>query len=169
MGKDYYDGLLDIKNESSFITVSWCSIHDHFKASLISSGDEQVSDTVIRATYHHNYFYNCGSRLPSIRFGKAHVFNNYYSNNTTGSCVDSRMGAVVKVENNYFETSKNTIGYFEGPVTGTWDVADNVFSMCTGAQPTTSTGHLTIPYAYVPEAAAGLPSLITAGAGLGKL
>ena len=48
--------------------MSWSNIHDHYKASLISSGDEQLSDTVIRATYHHNYFHDCGSRLPSIRF-----------------------------------------------------------------------------------------------------
>lgn len=86
--------------------VSWSNIHDHFKASLISSGDEQVGDTVIRATYHHNYFHDCGSRLPSIRFGRAHVFDNYYFNNTTGSCVDSRMAAVAKAESNYFSSSR---------------------------------------------------------------
>src|SRR5215831_2216985 len=168
-GKDYYDGLLDIKNESSFITVSWTAIHDHFKASLISSGDEQTADTVIRATYHHNFFHDNGSRLPSIRFGKAHVFDNYYQNNTMGSCVDSRMGAVVKVENNYFQTSKDTIGWFEGPMTGAWDVSNNVFSQCTGAQPTVSTGQLTPPYPYVLDPPAGLPTSIPAGAGVGKL
>ena len=80
--KDYYDGLLEIKNGASFITVSYCHIHDHLKASLISSGDEQVGDTVIRATYHHNYFHDCGSRLPSIRFGKAHIFSSYFVNNS---------------------------------------------------------------------------------------
>jgi len=168
-GKDYYDGLLDVKNESSFITVSWCAIHDHFKASLISSGDEQVNDTVIRATYHHNYFYNCGSRLPSIRFGQAHVFNNYYLNNNTGSCVDSRMGAVVKTESNYFQSSKDAIGWFEGPRTGYWDVASNVYNACTGPQPTTSTGQLTPPYLYTPDATDGLPTAVPAGAGVGKM
>jgi pectate lyase len=168
-GKDYYDGLLDIKNESAFITVSWSNIHDHFKASLISSGDEQVGDTVIRATYHHNYFHDCGSRLPSIRFGRAHVFDNYYFNNTTGSCVDSRMGAVVKAESNYFSSSKNTIGWFEGPATGYWDVANNVFLNCTGAQPTTSTGQLQPPYTYVVDDPNGLPTSIVAGAGVGKM
>ncbi len=168
-GKDYYDGLLDIKNESSFITVSWSNIHDHFKASLISSGDEQVGDTVIRATYHHNYFHDCGSRLPSIRFGRAHVFDNYYFNNTTGSCVDSRMGAVVRAEGNYFSSSKNTIGWFEGPATGYWDVANNVFLNCTGAQPTTSTGQLMPPYTYVVDDPNGLPTSIAAGAGVGKM
>lgn len=99
-GTDYYDGLLDIKNESSFITVSWSSFHDHYKTILISSGDEQIADTVIRVTFHHNYFYNCESRLPSIRFGKAHIFNNYYKNCNTA--VNTRMGACVRVENNYF-------------------------------------------------------------------
>jgi pectate lyase len=168
-GKDYYDGLLDIKNESSFITVSWSNIHDHFKASLISSGDEQVGDTVIRATYHHNYFHDCGSRLPSIRFGRAHVFDNYYFNNTTGSCVDSRMGAVVKAEGNYFSSSKNTVGWFEGPATGYWDVANNTFLNCTGAQPTTSTGQLMPPYTYVVDDPNGLPTSIVAGAGVGKM
>ena len=168
-GKDYYDGLLDIKNESSFITVSWSNIHDHFKASLISSGDEQVGDTVIRATYHHNYFHDCGSRLPSIRFGRAHVFDNYYFNNTTGSCVDSRMGAVVKAESNYFSSSKNPIGWFEGPATGYWDVANNMFLNCTGAQPTTSTGQLMPPYVYVVDDPNGLPTSIVAGAGVGRM
>ena len=40
-GKDYYDGLLDIKNEASFITVSSTVFRDHYKVSLVSSGDEQ--------------------------------------------------------------------------------------------------------------------------------
>lgn len=167
-GKDYYDGLLDIKNGSRFITVSWTDFHDHYKVSLISSGDEQVGDTVIRATYHHNYFHNCGSRLPSIRFGKAHVFDNYYQANDS-TCVNSRMGAVVKVENNYFQTSQDTIGSWDSVSVGTWDVANNVFDACTGAQPTTSTGSLAIPYAYTLDAPAGLPTSIPAGVGVGKL
>ena len=110
--KDYYDGLLEIKNGAAFITVSWCHIHDHYKASLISSGDEQVGDTVIRATYHHNYFHNCGSRMPSIRFGKAHIFSSYYVNNFGGTGVNSRMGAVVRVDGNYFQTMENPIGFW---------------------------------------------------------
>ena len=124
---------------------------------------------MIRATYHHNYFHDCGSRLPSIRFGRAHVFDNYDFNNTTGSCVDSRMGAVVKAEGNYFSSSKNTVGWFEGPATGYWDVANNVFLNCTGAQPTTSTGQLMPPYAYVVDDPNGLPTSIVAGAGVGKM
>jgi pectate lyase len=167
-GEDYYDGLLEIKNGASFITVSFTEFYDHFKVSLISSGDEQVGDTVIRATYHHNYFHDVGSRLPSIRFGKAHVFNNYYVNvATTG--VNSRMGAVVKVENNYFLSSDDSIGSWDSAQPGTWDVSDNIFDACTGSQPTTSNGSLVLPYQYSVDAPADVPALVMAGAGVGRL
>jgi pectate lyase len=165
-GKDYYDGLLDIKNGASYITVSWTYFHDHYKVSLISSGDEQVGDTVIRATYHHNYFRDCGSRLPSIRFGKAHVFNNYYQNDNFGSCVNSRMNALVKVEHNYFQNSQDAIGSWDSPILGGWEVANNVFDGCTGSLPTTSTGSFTPPYAYALDPPGDLPTLVPQEAGI---
>ena len=169
-GKDYYDGLVEIKNGASFVTVSNCHIHDHYKVSLISSGDEQVGDTVIRATYHHNYFHNVGSRLPSIRFGKAHVFNNYYANVPDGSGVNSRMGAVVRVEGNYFQSVENPICFLDSTKTGYWDVgAGNTFVSCTGSQPTTSTGMLTPPYTYTLDPVDGVPTAVPAAAGVGKL
>ena len=169
-GKDYYDGLLEIKNGASFVTVSRCHIHDHYKVSLISSGDEQVGDTVIRATYHHNYFHDVGSRLPSIRFGKAHVFNNYYANVPDGSGVNSRMGAVVRVEGNHFQGVENPIVFLDSARTGTWDVTGgNTFVNCTGSQPTTSTGQLTPPYPYTLDPVADVPTAVPAAAGVGKL
>jgi hypothetical protein len=54
-------------------------------------------------------------------------------------------------------------------MTGYWDVANNLFSTCTGSQPTTSTGQLTPPYAYPTDVPADLPTTIPAGAGVGKL
>jgi len=169
-GKDYYDGLVEIKNGASFVTVSRCHIHDHFKVSLISSGDEQVGDTVIRATYHHNYFHNCGSRMPSIRFGKAHVFNNYYRDNPDGSGVNSRMGAVVRVEGNHFENTENPIVFLDSAKTGTWDVTGgNTFVSCTSSQPTTSTGQLAPPYPYTLDPVADVPTMVPAAAGVGKI
>jgi pectate lyase len=169
-GKDYYDGLLEIKNGASFVTVSRCHIHDHYKVSLISSGDEQVGDTVIRATYHHNYFHDVGSRLPSIRFGKAHIFNNYYRTAPDGSGVNSRMGAVVRVEGNVFERVENPIVFLDSARTGYWDVTGgNTFVSCTGSQPATSTGQLAPPYSYTVDPAADVPTTVPAAAGVGKL
>lgn len=158
-GTDYYDGLLDIKNESSFITVSWCNFHDHYKTILISSGDEQYADTVIRVTFHHNYFYNCESRLPSIRFGKAHIFNNYYKNCTTA--INSRMRACVRVENNYFENVGKAVfsDYSSVPGAGfllnNYFVSSNIYSIA-GC-------NLEVPYSYkqILDTPESLPQIIT--------
>ncbi len=104
-GKDYYDGLLEIKNEALVRDGVMDGVSRSLQGEPDQLGEEQIADTVIRATFHHNYFHHVNSRLPSIRFGKAHVFNNYYLEIPDGSCVNSRMGAVVKVENNYFEAA----------------------------------------------------------------
>ncbi len=143
-GTDYYDGLLDIKNESSFITISWTKFHDHYKTSLIASGDDSIQDSVIRVTYHHNYFYNCESRLPSIRFGKAHVFNNYYKD--CGTAINSRMGACVRVERNYFDNVGTAVMMRYSPEVGSVQLIDNHFG--TSNYSTSPECILNIPYEY---------------------
>jgi pectate lyase len=143
--KDYYDGLLDIKNQSTFLTVSNCSFHDHYKAVLISSGDTQYADSVIRITFHHNYFFNCGSRLPLIRFGKAHIFNNYYKD--CSDAINTRMGACVRVENNYFDNvEKALFSEFSAYVGNVHLIEGNYFG--SGSYITEPTCVLDVPYSY---------------------
>lgn len=158
-GSDYYDGLLDIKNESSFITISWTIFHDHSKTSLISSGDQAVADSVIRVTYHHNFFYNCNSRLPSIRFGKAHIFNNYYKN--CGTAINSRMGACVRVERNYFTGVGTAVMMAYSLVVGSVQLIDNHFG--NSGVSTSPTCVLDVPYAYEGflDETEDLPEIIT--------
>ncbi len=143
-GTEFYDGLLDIKNESRFITISWNKFHDHFKTSLISSGDQAVADTVIRVTYHHNYFYNCESRLPSIRFGTAHIFNNYYKDCSTA--INSRMGACVRVEKNYFNNVGTAVMMAYSPQKGSVELIENHFGDSRYSD--TPSCVLNVPYIY---------------------
>ena len=155
--KDYYDGLLDIKNASSFITVSWSNFHDHFKAILISSGDDSYQDSVQRITFHHNYFHDCGSRLPSIRFGKSHIFSNYYQDND--GAIHTRVGACVKVEHNYFKNVDGAIGQSQAYLD--METNTNIFDnspYSTDIPPCT----LNIPYSYeeLIDSASSLPDLI---------
>ena len=49
-----FDGLLDIKNSASFITVSYNFIHDHAKVGLIGSSDTDSAER--RVTYAHNRY-----------------------------------------------------------------------------------------------------------------
>ncbi len=102
-GKDYYDGLVDITRGSDYVTVSWNYFHNHFKVSLVGHSDTNGSQDTghLHVTYHHNWFSNVGSRLPSLRFGTGHVYNNYFQN-VTNDAVHSRENAQMLVQNNVF-------------------------------------------------------------------
>ncbi len=164
--KDLYDGLVDIKNTSQYITLSWNYFHDNHKTHLIGSSDTDISDR--KLTFHHNYYRNIASRLPLNRGGVAHVYNNYY-NVIRGSGIDSRMGACVRVENNVFETVKSPI-IASGTTLGKYQVIGNTFSGITGtAAPTSSTCTFTPPYSYSLDDASAVKSGVIAGAGVGKI
>ncbi|KAG9033647.1 hypothetical protein FRB95_014535 [Tulasnella sp. JGI-2019a] len=99
--KDYYDGLLDVTHGSFAVTISYCVLHDHWKTSLVGHSDDNgAEDVAIRVTYHHNYWYNLSSRLPSFRFGQGHIYNNYYLNSDDG--INTRDGAQLLIQNNVF-------------------------------------------------------------------
>lgn len=176
---DWYDGLLDIKGESEYITVSWNYFHDSFKTSLVGSSDSDLYDRKI--TFHHNIYSNVRSRLPSYRGGTGHMFNNYYVD-VEGSGINSRMGAKLRIENNVFENvgsgSMDSSGFAEGPIgsyysksIGFWDVSNNLFINCKGNQPTTSTCSFNPPYNYskVLHPVEQVKSIVTQYAGVGKI
>ncbi len=154
---DWYDGLLDIKKSSEYITVSWNYFHDSYKTSLIGSSDSDDYDRKI--TFHHNVYSNVKSRTPSYRGGTGHMFNNYYVN-VSGSGINSRLGAKLRIEGNVFEnvgcgSVDSKTGFAEGPIgsyyssqIGYWDVRDNIYINCKGNQPTTSTCSFNPPYDY---------------------
>ena len=158
-GSEYYDGLLDIKNAASFITVSNSKFHDHFKAILISSGDDSFQDTSIRITFHHNYFHHLGSRTPLLRFGKAHIFNNYFKNCNSG--INSRMGACIRVEENYFYHVSNATRTDMSVEVGKFELINNIFESSTYV--TEPTCELEVPYEYqsILDPAADIPILIS--------
>ncbi|PQE16596.1 putative pectate lyase A protein [Rutstroemia sp. NJR-2017a BBW] len=107
--KDYYDGLFDVTHASDFVTLTNSFIHDHWKASLIGHSDSNGSEDKghLRVTYANNYFQNVNSRGPSIRFGTAHIYNNYYNNVSDG--INTRDGAQALVEGNVFVSSKKPL------------------------------------------------------------
>jgi len=155
--KDYYDGLLDIKSGSEYITVSWNKFYHNAKGLLVGHTDSL--DYATRITYHHNHFYNLYSRVPLIRYAEVHMFNNLIED-ISGSAINARMGAKVRVENNYFDNVgsgkvdshanqiEGPIGWWYGsPQTGYWEVIGNIFVNCPVSEyESTTTVH--IPYDY---------------------
>jgi pectate lyase len=108
-----HDGLLDITNGSDLVTVSWNRFLDHDKVMLIGSSDSGSTATgdrgKLRVTIHHNLFESLGQRLPRVRFGKVHVYNNYYWLKQAPSYVYSwgaGIESAIYAENNFFKVDE---------------------------------------------------------------
>ncbi|WP_332398451.1 hypothetical protein [Vibrio metschnikovii] len=120
--KDYYDELISGKKDIDNITISYNYFHNSWKTSLWGSSDNDNFNR--RITFHHNRWENVNSRLPLFRFGEGHIFNNYYKN-MLESGINSRMAAVIRIENNVFENAKNPIVSLYSKANGYWDLRGN--------------------------------------------
>lgn len=98
---DKYDGLLDIKHQTGFITISWCYFHDHHKCTLVGSADDDLFANR-KVTFHHNYYKKVKYRIPMYRGATGHFFNNYIVGAQDAS--EIRIGTCVRVEKNYYES-----------------------------------------------------------------
>ncbi|XVV08734.1 pectate lyase family protein [Actinoplanes sp. CA-131856] len=167
-----YDGLIDIKRGSDFITVSWNRLHDHDKSMLLGHSDDNGSQDIghLRVTYVHNWFDGTNQRHPRVRFGNpVHVLNNYYSN--IGSYgVASTENAGVFVERNYFENvGSPTVTQTGDSAAGNLKVLNNYRVNSGTEQVRNGASVAAIPYSYTPEANNTVKATVTAGAGTGKI
>lgn len=184
--KDRYDGLIDAKNDTRFLTISWCHFHDHSKACLSGKGNSDNYDRT--CTWHHNFFENIkGSRLPLLRFGRHHYFNNYIKGCEDG--INVRKDSNAYIENCYFEDTKTPI-FGKSSENGRATLVDNIFKSCNnlppecvnvdGAKQATLKSDLQFEetdflpsqyydYASVLNDAEELPSIVPAYAGVGKI
>jgi pectate lyase len=181
---DTGDGAFDITNASNFVTVSWCKFYynnpapaeDHRFACLVGSSDsntQAVKDRgKLKVTYHHNWWANrVKERMPRVRFGQVHVYNNYYSNLELGGyCIGVGVEAHLRVENNYFNSVPNPwADYYTGNGAAGeigWNTG-NIFYNC--SQPTWATNNyatiFTPPYSYTLDNASAIPIIVQNGAG----
>ena len=171
-----FDGLFDMKDDTQFVTLSYSILRNSGRGGLVGSSETDTGNSFI--TFHHNKYENLDSRTPLLRGGVAHMFNNHYLKlNESG--INSRAGAKAKVDNNYFEDSKDVLGTFYTSAAGTWQVSGNVLDNVTWSAKSgennpagpnlVSTTSVTVPYAFTPDNAACVPAVVaqTAGAGTG--
>lgn len=165
--KDKYDELLSIKNNAHSVILSWNHFHDSHKTILVGSNDAIDAIPDRKLIMHHNWFQDCGSRLPLYRGGYAHLYNNFFER--AGTAINVRTLSQMRIEKNYFKEVGGAIGYWFDTTnpSGKWEVSGNIFEEVNGNKPTVSTTVLTFAgnYQYALDPAESLPLLVPAEAG----
>ncbi len=175
------DGAIDITERSDLVTVSWCKFLNMGKVSLVGTRPEDAG--TLHVTYHHNWFgADCLERMPSVSYGKAHVFNNYYTygrptESYQGSGINFRVGSEVRIENNYFDgvhrpwTSTQSDPLPDGFEQGKSYRSGNLVPNCVDVRNyyPNYTNLFTPPYPYTLESASSVKESVMAGAGAGKM
>jgi pectate lyase len=110
------DSAFDVKVGAYGITMSFNRVVDVLRATLHGSSDSHVIDVQIATTMHHNAFVtrddsyltlgNTGRRVPLIRHGQSHIWNNLFVNYRK-DVLSLRVGASVFHEDNAFVVSES--------------------------------------------------------------
>lgn len=166
---DCADGSVDITQGSDLVTVSWCKFNYtrdnlHNFVNLIGANDTDFGN--YRLTYHHNWWSTlCKQRMPSQRFGQCHVYNSYFNCVSNQHCTAVRLQAEMRSENNFYDTVANPIFRLFGDTGQSILTSGNTYFNCTGTIDPGINFVFTPPYAYVLDATADVPSIVTNGAG----
>lgn len=165
--KDKYDGLLDIKGQTGFITLSWNYLHDHHKGGLVGAADDDLFDDR-KVTMHHNHYRNVLLRVPMYRGSTGHFFNNYVVG--AKDATEIRANTCVRVEKNYYESLNYSI-YTPADSPGKTERIDNVeVKRASRAYPANCVA--SIPYSYtavLTSTTADVKTLVPQYAGVGKI
>jgi len=173
---DGMDGNLDIKTESDFISVTWCTFSyekapkaggsggapDHRYSNLFGSSDGATGDRgKLRITMQYCWWgQGCRERMPRVRFGKVHMVNNYFSSSVANQGIRAGFEADILAEGNFFIPGyAKPIDEFEGNYTGI--LARNN----TGVANLTKKTTFTPPYSIAIGASTGIVTPITKCAG----
>jgi len=107
------DELCSIVRGSDYVTVSWSKFHfpnpdSHSFPHLIGNSDRRESDRgKLHVTMHHNHYgAGCRSRMPRVRFGKVHLYNNYYHCRGNNYCIGTGVESSIRVERSVFDGVK---------------------------------------------------------------
>jgi pectate lyase len=178
------DGNVDIKNAADYVTVSWCIFKytynsGHNFSNLIGDNDNNGSvDTGhLLITFHHNWYSTlCVERMPSVRFGTLHIYDNYYNCPGNDYCIRTRLYAQCLVENNYFKDVQDpweryvtSAGGNPGLLHASGNILDNVtWNAGSDSDVVLIDGTDTVftpPYSYTLDNAADVPAIVQYGAG----
>ncbi len=167
------DELCSIVRQADFVTVSWSKFHfpnsdSHSFAHLIGNGDDVTADRgKLHVTMHHNWYApGVEGRMPRVRFGHVHLYNNYYNAVGNGYCIGVGFECNIRLENSVFESVSAPWADYGGTSNGKLGWAGLQFINAT--QPTFMPNTFPVftpPYAFTLDPVGNVKSIVTAGAG----
>jgi pectate lyase len=184
---DGTDGNLDVTLSSDFVTISWTKFHytsrtdpvgndstgayGHRFSNLVGGADNLPADVgTLNVTWHHDWWADHAvERMPRVRYGKNHIFNNLYSSSGNNYCARAGMQAALLLENNVF-TGVASPHEFNSPAdqgTAFITATNDTYTNTTGTRATGGggTAFTTPPYAYTLDAASSVQAAVQSGAG----
>ncbi len=157
------DGMVDLRKDSTALTVSWNYFHDHNKTLGVGWTDNLVTTL----TLHHNRFSNVHQRNASLdNVAAGHVYNNWLSG-VSSYGINARGGAQVLVESSVFEHAHKPLIADDG---GDVHQRDNLFRDVWDEAPaeTRPTFEATDHYDYTADPVEDVTRLLTRHAGTTK-
>jgi pectate lyase len=180
---EIYDGVdanLDVVHGSNWVTISWSKFHytsaapdpEHKYSTLIGHSDDNAEEDADRlnVSLHHNWWADgVTERMPRVRFGKVHSFNNLFASPGNNYCLRAGRGAALLIENNYFQGVSNPHEFNNDEDEQTAHITErnSVYSAVSGTQARDGGGtpFTSAPYALTLEPAAEVPARVQACAG----
>jgi pectate lyase len=164
---DKYDGLIDVKHKTGFITFSWNFFHDHHKCGIVGASDSDLHGDR-KITFHHNYYKNVKLRIPMYRGSVGHFFNNYIVG--AKDATEIRQGTCVRVEKNYYEALHYSI-YTPNDHPGKAERIDNIeVKRANRPYPKNCTANIPYEYASVlTKNTEEVKTIVPQYAGVGKM
>lgn len=173
---DGSDGNLDVNGGADFVTISWTKFWysghragGHQFSNLVGSSDDEPGDVGhLRVSYHHDWWAdNVHERMPRVRYGQVHVFNNLYTARGNSYCVGLGVFANILTEANVFYEVSNPIESSSYSNDQSVVVShDNLYVQSAGSNQDRGTEVFTPPYAYALDAVIDVQSEIENGAGV---
>ncbi|MDR6339487.1 pectate lyase [Filimonas zeae] len=172
---DGADGNLDIVRGADNVTVSWCrfyysAVTTHQFSNLIGNGDNVTTDAgKLHVTLHHNWYDNgVNQRMPRVRFGYVHVYNNYYGSNNDSYNVGVGNNSHILVENNCFENQARLWSDARSSTSVAYQLTWTGNVLINSSYPTWATNYsspFSRPYSYSPHTGSAIKTTVTLGAG----
>ncbi|MEU0030383.1 pectinesterase family protein [Streptomyces sp. NPDC006335] len=159
------DGLIDVRKDSTYVTVSWNKLSQDNKAFGIGWTENVVTDITI----HHNWIRETEQRNPSTdNAAHAHLYNNFLED-VAGTDINSSYGNYSRgatkmvLENSWFQGVKNPV---IKDSTASIVQKGNTFAGTSGRNESGGTAFdPKTYYAYTLDKTADVPALLKSGAG----